>query len=204
MTHLTADELVRWRDAGADEDRERVLTHLTSCDACRRAYADHVRHGAEAGGPTRFAAERFVARGIAAYPRTWWRRRAVWLGVPASAAAVMLLVLFVSRSSVAPLTDPTAAVRGGEIVALSPAGDVRTVSAFAWASPFAAVRYRVIVRNAAGTVMLSEDATGERLAIGPDAAPRFGPGSYTWTVEAIDRDGQTISASRAQAFQVVR
>lgn len=37
--HLSSAELVAWRDAGTG-DRDRIVTHLAACAACRHAAAE--------------------------------------------------------------------------------------------------------------------------------------------------------------------
>ena len=204
MTHLTRDELVRWRDTGAADDRARVLTHLAACGECRSAYADLVRLEPEsipAGGDDLNV---FVHRGIGAYDSrnapAQSKRRWLWAAVPLAAAAMVILAINV-RQADAPFNAPSADVRGTAITAQAPAGLVDRVTEFRWTSSFDASRYRVSVRDAQDREVLArETASADRLVLDlPLALPA---GRYAWLVEARDQNGKVMKASRPQAFQV--
>jgi hypothetical protein len=199
MSHLTRDELRRWHDTGAAGDRERILTHLAACPECRTAYAAVGHIDPEPAGEDYRG---FVTRGLAAYdnrnqPSRW--RRALWLGVPAAAAAVLLVALNV-RQPVVPLSEPSTDVRGGTALAPeAPAGAVDRVTAFRWSAPAGAARYRVTVRDAAGREMFSRESAQSPIT---GIVLPLRPGRYAWVVEALDASGQPLSVSRQQEFWV--
>ena len=73
-----------------------------------------------------------------------------------------------------------------EIVAFLPVGQVRHVSEFRWASPVDASRYIVVVRHAGSTAeVLRRETNAQVLTIDAELAPRFRPGDYNWTIEAV-------------------
>ena len=202
MTHLTRDELERWRDRGAAGDRDRVLAHLAACEPCRKQYAELVR--LPPAPPSRFDPREFVARGRDAYRESrlaWWRHPAVWIAAPAVAAAVVVLALLVPRQP--PLVERPAGVRSTELAAEAPVGEVRAAGAFKWSSPFAAARYRLVVRDATGATVFTGSAAAEQLTLPAETAARLTPGRYTWAVEAIDASGSVIAASQLQSFTIV-
>jgi hypothetical protein len=202
MTHLTEAELVRWRDQGAAEDRAHLLSHLAACDGCRRRLAELVRLGPIAGARAHFDPEDFAARGrtVARQSRARYRWPAIWGAAAAAVAAVLIVALVVVRPD--PPPNASLAVRGGELSAMAPVGEVTRVDELRWASPFAASRYRVVVRDAAAKTVLSGETAGERIPLSPDEAARLAPGRYTWTIQALDGAGRTIAVSRPQSFEV--
>jgi hypothetical protein len=207
MTHLTRDELLRWRDAHDAADRGRIVEHLAECDDCGAMYAELIRTRPATEGPIALDARDFVAAGVAAGApsvprRSWWRAPAVWIAIPATAAAALVLMTVISRPSIPPLSEPTSTTRGSALVPLSPAGPVAGRLEFRWTSPFAASRYRIVVRDASGVVVLSHETTEERL-VTDDATMRGLPrGAYTWSVEALDATRRTIDTSRPQSFEL--
>jgi hypothetical protein len=207
MTHLTRDELLRWRDAHDGADRGRIVAHLAECDGCGAMYAELIRTRPATEGPIALDARDFIAAGMAAGPqavprRSWWRAPAVWIAIPATAAAALVLMTLINRPSIPPLSEPTSTTRGSAVVPQSPTGPVTGRIEFRWTSPFAAARYRIVVRDASGVAVLSRETTGERL-VADDATMRALPrGAYAWSVEALDAAGRTIDTSRPQAFEL--
>jgi hypothetical protein len=98
VTHLSREELVHWRDRGATDDRDRVVTHLAACGSCAAAYAELARTAPAIEGPKHFDPADFVARGYAVQRRIRpaqsmfglsWK---VWVGT-LSVAAVLIVGL---------------------------------------------------------------------------------------------------------------
>ena len=208
MTHLTREQLERWSAEGAAGDREGVFGHLASCEACRREYAELVRLPAPAAtsAPPLFDPRDFVARGRAAYDGAnarGFRWRPAWTLLPAAAAAALAVALLVPREA-PPVRDSPLEVRGSTLQPLAPVGDVTSVTEFKWASPFAAARYRVSVKDAAGKTVLSLESAAERVPLAPDAAQRLSAGRHTWAVEALDASGRVIGTSPPRSFTLVR
>lgn len=203
MTHLTGDELAQWRDRGHAEDRDRVLGHLAACADCRRAFAALLRDTPDVS-PSATDPQPFVARGVTAYrpERTWWRGRAAWISAGSLAAAALVFAVALLRPGALP--DEDIAIRSSDVLAIAPAGDVPAVQEFRWASPFAAARYRLVVRDTAGQVVIDAKTAVEHFTVPLDLQTRLGPGSYTWTVEALDQAGGVLGASTPQPFAIRR
>jgi len=100
VTHLSREELVHWRDRGATDDRDRVVSHLAACGSCAAAYAELTRTALPPTieRPKHFDPADFVARGYAVQRRIRpaqsmlglsWK---VWAGA-LSAAAVLIVAL---------------------------------------------------------------------------------------------------------------
>ena len=108
MDHVRREELIRWRDHGRPEDRDRIVSHLATCGSCAATYAELIRTAPAAQTPTRLDPKDFVERGYAvqrsAAPSAWpavvtsWK---TWAGA-LSAAAVLIIVLVGPR----PDSDP--------------------------------------------------------------------------------------------------
>jgi hypothetical protein len=212
MTHLTQQQLRGFQERGGGEERPAILSHLASCEPCRREYAELVRLPAPAAteAPSHLDPRDFVARGRAVYDAANARGfswRPVWIALPAAAAAALAVVLLRIPGRPLPTALPSASpieIRGSQLQPLAPLGDVASVNEFRWSSPFAAPRYRVSVKDAAGTTVFSGESVGERLALPAEAAQRLAAGRHTWTVEALDASGRVMSASPARSFTLVR
>jgi hypothetical protein len=205
MSHLTHDELVRWRDAGPAADRERVLTHMAACEACRKEYAAMVRERSPAEPAA--VSQELLARGYAAYraPRaaSWWRSPPLLVGLPLAAAAVLAVILLPSAR--VPVLDRPAdvQVRGSEIQLIAPVGRVATATSFRWSSPVAAGRFRLAVRDEKGAVVYEATSGLEEAAAPPALQASLRPGvRYSWTVDALDSTGEVLARSVPQTFTV--
>lgn len=209
MTHLTAEELTRWRDSDGSTDRQRVVDHLAACESCRRLYVDLVRATSPRAEASYERPEEFVARGVAAYrPATargqWWPAwRPALAGLAAVILVVTLLPLMRGRDRVA--APAGGAIRGTEIQPMSPVGIARDPLEFRWVSPFSDVsRYRLAVRRNGQTV-LTADASTTRLVLNDTERARLAPGvEYEWTVDALDARGDVIASSPPRTFVVGR
>ena len=209
MTHLTSDELVRWRDEAAPADRERIVGHLAACDSCGAVYAELVRTLPAKNAVGRFTPGDFVERGYRVYraPRTmaWtvrdWR---IW----STAAAAILVVVAgtlwapsLGRRNERPPVGPE--IRGTSIQAVSPVGVVSSPSTFRWSSPVRATTYTLDVRDETDVVVYSTSVREEKAEFPPDLWDRLKPGvRYSWIVTARDRAGDEITRSVPQPFRV--
>ena len=209
MTHLTPAELTRWLDEGRADDRERVLSHLASCEACRSALTDLVKMQVPAVKSTRFDARDFVTKGHDAYPgATRNATRWTWGSVVAASglAAALALAALVIPPLLRPAPEPgtiSAETRGGDVRLIEPSGEVRAPFEFRWSSPVAASSYRVSVFDAGHRVMYTESSRIERLPVPPDLRARLvAGGEYTWSVDALDAGGATIVVSARQPFTI--
>jgi hypothetical protein len=201
MSHLEDDELERWRQRGDPADRDRILGHLATCDRCRERLADLVRNAPEVSA-TSFDPAPFVQRGVAAFDKTRpGGMRAWWLGFGGLAVAAASLFLILRPT---PPTETPVEIRGSDLQALAPIGNVSSVPEFRWASPFAATRYRVIVRDASDASVLELQSTAEHAPVPTESTSKLPPGSYKWVVEALDATGSLIASSQPQAFTIGR
>jgi hypothetical protein len=89
-----------------------------------------------------------------------------------------------------------------EVVAFIPIGQVRRITEFRWASPVAASRYLLVVRNGGTSEVLRRETAEQQFDIGPELSERFQPGQYKWTVEALDRDGRVVAQSIVETFEL--
>jgi hypothetical protein len=201
MTHVVRDDLVRWRDQGLPEDRERVLSHLAICKSCAEAYAELVRTAPGAGAPKHFDPADFVKRGYAARGktavRTWsaslvsWK---MWVGV-LSAVAVVLLVIR-TGSGPGPGSEPADTTRGVGIELVSPSGTTEPPTVIEWTSGITPARFRVELTDSNGTLVYQTETDGPRVALPPEITAKLLPGSsYACRVTALDRDGRPLTSS---------
>lgn len=174
MTHLTPAELTRWVDEGRADERERVLSHLALCDACRGALTDLVKTQVSSVESTRFDTRDFVSRGHDAY-RSTTRRAAHWNWRPVVAvsgiAAALVLAAFVIPPILRTARDSgtiPAETRGGDVRLIEPSGRTRMPVEFRWSSPVAASSYRISVFDAGNHVLYTEVSGTERLPVSAD------------------------------------
>ena len=80
--HLDREQLLRWRDHGAAEDRAAVIGHLAACGSCAATYAELVRTGPAVSQPVRFDPADFVSRGYAVREQVARREAAAGSRVP--------------------------------------------------------------------------------------------------------------------------
>jgi hypothetical protein len=199
MTHLMHDELIRWRDEGFPAERDRVLSHLASCEACAEAYAELIRTSPAAETLSHFNPADFVARGYAARrngeARSWtasltsWK---VWAGALSAAALATLVVLVVPdlRRGV----EPGDVSRGAGIELVMPSPRVAPTT-LEWKNALTGVRFRVELTDSHGARLYQMETDASRVALPPDVVARIRPGSYKWSVTALDKDGQPVTTS---------
>ena len=210
MTHLTPAELTRWLDEGRADERERVLLHLASCDACRAALTDLVKTQVSSVESPRFDARDFVVKGHDAYRGTT-RRAAHWNWRPVVAVSGIAAALVLAALVIPPMLRPAGdtgtipvETRGGEVRLIEPSGRTRVPVEFRWSSPVAASSYRVSVFDAGNRVLYMEVSGTERLPVSADLRARLvAGGEYSWSVEALDAGASTIIGSVRQPFKIV-
>ena len=176
MTHFNDIELHRWRDAGPGADRERIVAHIAECAECAARYAAAIRNRPLQAEPAKDAAD-FVAAARRRPPR--------WIA-PLAAAAVLVIAVAI------PLTmrhrEQPLQLRGTTIQTF--ASDTE----LAWASGIVAARYRVEI---SGGYQFETDKT--RIAV-----PQLAPGTYTWTVTALDAQGKPLAVSPPRTLTIHR
>lgn len=208
MTHLSHEDLVRWRDTGEAADRARVTGHLARCSDCRETYAALVRLRPAAGPPFRFEPAQFVERGYAAFAPAAAPGAGVWRWRPAFAvaglAAAALLVVAIALPRLRPALLPGDAaipeVRGTDVQLLSPVGRVDEVSEFRWTSPARAASFRLEVFDGDARVY-SAVVGATRADVDPTLRDRLRPGGrYGWQVYALDERGEVLLSSPRRTF----
>jgi hypothetical protein len=199
MTHLSPGQLTAWFEDGRAADRDRVIGHLAECESCRKALAMMtVAAKPEVSSPV-VRIEDAVRRGYAARPAAeqpqWsWLRPVYAL---AGAAALILATIWIATPRP---SDVENVVRSAELTAQAPAGATNSLE-FKWTSPLQASRYRVTVRDAVGVLVFSGETTASSLAADESIRGKLATMvDYSWTVSAIDADGNVIAESRPRSF----
>jgi hypothetical protein len=202
MTHLTREELQRWRDAPTLEMRERVVAHFAECDACCGAYAELMRTRADDAEPTLDAAS-FRERGyrvVRTADRTS-RFSNAWFKPVAVLAASLVVVVAAWRFRSAPDdASPGGGVTRGtarQIELLNPANDaaVDASVSFQWrVEADSACRLRVYDPNRPEAPLVERTAaSGDRLSSAE--VGRFASGiTYRWFVECRSPRGDTATS----------
>lgn len=215
MTHLTREELVRWRDQGLAADRDRIVGHLAACGECAAMYAELVRTAPADEPATSLHAGDFVNRGyrarrrgglvdaLAAPLRSW---RPLTIAAAGAAAALLLVMLLpdARRRLQSEHIDPEqAGIRGGSLELVAPVGPGSVPAEFRWRSPIEAASYRVDVFDDQGTLMYAIAAATERAAVTAELRGVLTAGArYRWKVTALDDLGAAITSSELQTFVV--
>ena len=152
--------------------REAVLPHLATCLRCRGIVASVARSLADPA----------VTRAQAAVGGR--DRRRLWLiGVPAAAAAILLVLALPRWVDDVPGRHRGASAPAAQPVPLSPVGTVAHVGALRWSSLAGADRYRVVLFDAGGRV-LYEAQVADTSASLPDSVTLVPGRPYLWKVEA--------------------
>jgi anti-sigma factor RsiW len=208
MTHLTPEELRRWRDEGAEVDRQRVVTHLAECDACGARFAELVRTPSPGALPVRLRPEEFRPRGHRAFAH----RQPGLMRWPALHPALAIAATLIVVAGIAALLAPderssNPVVRGttASVVLQAPVGVVTDVSAvsFEWAGESTSgYRLRVFDLSAPATPLIDRDVTGLGYDPTQEERARLRPGgTYHWFVEYQTAAG-TATVSPAATFAV--
>jgi hypothetical protein len=202
MTHLTREQLKDFWDHGRAGDRERVVTHLAVCDQCGALYGE-VMDGSPTAIGTSVASPNLAVRGYRSFRAARRRFTMRWTGALAGAAAAAGLVALVLPSPSAPPPPDGETIRGASLVALAPIGRVDPPVRFRWASPVAASRFVVEVRDGRQRLQLVLTAAREAVDLPAESLRQLVPAEdYSWVVIARDAEGQEIMRSRPQIFSV--
>ena len=208
MAHLTRGELVRWRDVGADADRERMVAHLAECDECAAACAELVRTPPLEASDAVFDPEAFVATGYRARARQRRGWRALnWRPIALAASVALVVVAVVGPLWRTGERGKRAVLRGVDdtLTLVRPVGDISGADGlvFEWTSTSAG-RYRLTVSDLANldAPLIARDVTEPRYAPTSTERERLAKGhEYHWFVEYRDTGGRTVSSPAAR-FQV--
>jgi hypothetical protein len=202
-THLTRRELEQW-SAGQSSDRDRIVRHLAECDDCGALYGVVMRDASIRDGD---AASSILERGYRAFrqpprrPAPFLRGRAVAI---LAAAAALILVAVVVAPRVRPGTDP-GTIRATTLQPLAPIGEVTSPREFRWASPLAAARYRVDVRDADRRLLFTLTSEKETIDIPAERRAELTAGrTYFWEVTAFSSDNEEIVRGPLRSFTVGR
>lgn len=205
MTHLTRDELLRWRDTPSPADRERIVLHLASCDECGALYAELMRTRPAAAGPEELEPAVFIKAGADAGPVTPARiiRPAAWrrFAMPFAAAAVVILGVTTL------LRRDSGSFRGGdnEVQLSAPSGTVDSATlTFRWTPLPDTPSPRLLIYaldDPSQPVVDAKNVTSPYRLAGEQAA-RLRPGiDYRWMIEFTTRDGR-VETSAARGFRL--
>lgn len=87
-----------------------------------------------------------------------------------------------------------------EVRAVAPMGATSSLE-FRWEFEITASRYRLVIRDAGGTVVFSGESPGRSMNIDETARSRFATMvDYSWTVAALNSDGSVIAESKPSTF----
>lgn len=165
--------------------RSLVVSHLAACERCRWVTA---------------ATARAVTAGTA-QPVPAWRKG---IGAVMLATAATLALIW-SRPAAVPGTGPD--LREPAITTtvpprpVQPIGTVTAVDRLSWSAVPGALRYRVRLYDADGSVIWRGETTDTAIVPDPAAAPRPGA-TYFWRVEA-QSEWERWAASRLTEFRIV-
>jgi hypothetical protein len=205
MTHLLREELVRWRDQGLSEDRDRVLGHLAACKRCAEVYAELVRTTPVDRAPEHFNPADFVKRGYAARQGAAAKPRAdaflswkMWAGALSAAALVVLVVA--AGPDLRRLFEAPDTARGTGIEWVTPATPHSPVSTLEWKTGLLAARFHIEIADSTGAMVYQADTSDSSITLPASVTAALQPGrSFTLRVTALDRDGQAM-ATTAETF----
>ncbi|HYN22196.1 MAG TPA: hypothetical protein VE078_14645, partial [Thermoanaerobaculia bacterium] len=128
------------------------------------------------------------------------------------AAAAVLVVgaglgyrVYQEREPALPPPDLGGAVRGGEVEAVSPVGEVQEIPGeLRWLPSIGAASYRVRLTAVDGSVLWEAATPAPPARLPADVAGRLHRAVlYTWTVEALDADGARLASSEPVRFRVM-
>lgn len=171
-----------------DTARAAALPHLAECPRCRAAVASVTR---ALGDPS-------VAREIATL--RGGRQRLFRIGIPAAAAAIILLVAMPRPNDELALHRAPTITAVSSPVPMSPVGIVAGADILRWSSVSGADRYRTTLFDDAGAVVY-ETQTADTVVGLPDSVHLTPSRSYLWKVEARTGWGRW-SASELIEFSI--
>jgi len=205
--HLSRDELIVWRDEGAG-DRDRIVTHLAACGACRQVAASLERLRPPDALPARFVPRDFVARGYSVRPGAavrspWWRFMPI-----AAAAAVILAVVFVP-AWLRRNQDSASVLRGGDarVTLIRPVDITTPVEelTFEWKAESGLDRARLSafdLDNAAEPLIRRDVAAATRYEPTAEERNRLPRGRELYWFVEYGGGGSTSATSPAARFRV--
>ena len=199
MDHLSTEELTRWLARGDAAERERIEGHLSICDDCGRLYREILK-SAPAGGASRLAPGGFVERGREMGPRSRGSIRN-WHWAAGAAACLVLAVLsaalYRSRGGEAVI------LRGSDLEAASPRGEVGAPFEFSWEPGGSRVVLEVF--DAERRRIFSTVAEGGSIPLPEELALRLQSGRrYFWMVTRLDARGERTASSALLEFVPVK
>jgi hypothetical protein len=202
--HLSREELTAWRDEGTG-DRDRLVSHLAACAACREAAAEVERDRPADVHPQRFDPADFVASGYRAGQPAAPRMAHRWIWVAATAALLALAVIPLTRPG---RDDDQSSAMRGDTQAIVPIRPVdQTVAAgeltFEWKGTGDGERVRLTVVDLGrpSEPLIDREVAGTRYEPLPEERARLQPGqSLHWYVEV--RGGGATRTSPAARFRV--
>jgi hypothetical protein len=205
MTHLTREELQRWWDDGRPADRARVVSHLAECDACGALFGEVIDAQPLAADPARTPASGLRERAYGTYRPSSTAAGRRWLVPALAGAAAAVLVLAIGlpmlREPPAPAVGDEGTVRGTSLQPLSPIGSAAPPVEFRWASPVAAARFVVDVRDADERQVFQLTSDRESARLPPERLALLTPGRpYTWVVVAYASSGEEIMRAPPRSF----
>lgn len=171
-----------------DTARAAALPHLAECPRCRAAVASVTK---ALGDPS-------VARELT--PLRGRRRRLFQIGIPAAAAAIILLVAMPRPNDELALHRAPTITAVSSPMLMSPVGIVAGADILRWSSVSGADRYRTTLFDDAGAVVY-EIQTADTVVALPDSVHLTPSRSYLWKVEARTGWGRW-SASELIEFSI--
>ena len=203
MTHLSDDDLRRWRDGGAESERARIVSHLAECESCAGRYAAIFRtRPLETPGTA--ASEEFKLRGYAAYRRSSVNRWISLFARPAAALATVVLIV----AALWTIRDWQAerVYRGGgagvDLLAPSDGSTVANDVAFQWRVETASgCRLRVYDPSRPDSPIIDRRADPGAQAQAGERERLVAGVTYRWFVECSSADGQRI-VSTSRRFDI--
>jgi hypothetical protein len=216
----------------SDDERARVEAHARTCPGCAaeralaRSFDEQAGVSEDAEAIVRQLREDapWKKTRSAAAPQTesgrhtpgWGRaarqgrRRRSFMGLPIAMAAGVLLVLGAALQLLGPHAPPIGApgsgtaMRGSEIEAISPSGDVTVApQSLDWRQVQNAVSYRVSILGVDGEPLWNETVSGSPATL-PESESSALHASvlYRWQVEAFDANGVRIAWSKPTPFRI--
>jgi hypothetical protein len=128
-----------------------------------------------------------------------------WLAFGSAAAAVILVIVLLPmmRQSPPPPLPSGESVRGSTLQPLAPIGEVRPPVQFRWASPVAAARFEIEVRDDEHRLVFSLATDRPPADLPPDRLAGLVPGrSYSWVVIALAATGEEIMRAPSRSFSL--
>ncbi|MGH9349395.1 MAG: hypothetical protein ACRD26_19265 [Vicinamibacterales bacterium] len=207
MTHLTRDELDRWWRSGQPTDRSRIVGHLAECDECAALYADVIESRPVAATELPDAPADLVARAHRLYGRQSGAPRAQWRWWTVGTAAAAILVAAIAIQLLRQPSPRGAAserdIRGSVLQLMAPIGTVAPPVHFRWASPVAAERFVVEVRDDDERLVLALSSASEAVPLPEHQRAQLLSGrTYQWQVIAVGPGGDEIMRSPSRSFEI--